>query len=138
MGDIPVLLRELLKALNKEDSIYMKKEFQLSICIIFILQLSFAQDSIKFVLVKNIRKKVTGLYDESSYPRNFTVLNDKIVFVAAGDSVGIELFITDGTSDGTRLLKNINSYHQDLTSERDNSSHPYELTVFGDMIILAL
>ena len=49
--------------------------------------------------------------------------------------MGLEMFISDGTNEGTELLKNINAYHQDMTSESDNSSNPENLNVFGDKLI---
>jgi len=113
----------------------MKKLFSLFFCILYVLNASFSQDSIKYILVKNINNKKSGSYDESSYPLSLTVANDKLYFVAIGDSVGQELFISDGTTEGTKLLKNINSYHQVVSSESDNSSSPSGLTVFGDKII---
>ncbi len=113
----------------------MIKKILLSVIILSVLQINYAQKTIKYVLVKNINTKASGLYDESSYPRNFIILNDKLIFVAQNEFVGNELFITDGTSEGTNLLKNIDAYHQDMTSTSDNSSQPYELTVFSNKLI---
>ena len=95
-----------------------------------------SQDSIHFELVKNINQySENGQYDESSYPHFLTSLGDKFVFVAFGDSVGNELYISDGTENGTYLLKNINSYHQTVSNPYDNSSYPNELTKLGNKII---
>ena len=44
----------------------------------------------------------------SSSPTHLTVIGNKIVFVAYNDDVGDELFVTDGTTAGTQLLKDIN------------------------------
>ncbi|MFO1054920.1 MAG: ELWxxDGT repeat protein [Planctomycetota bacterium] len=42
-----------------------------------------------------------------SYPSDFTTLGDVVVFAATRDDTGTELWITDGTSAGTRLLRDI-------------------------------
>lgn len=42
-----------------------------------------------------------------SAPRELTVLNDQIIFIARTNSEGDELWASDGTSEGTRLLKDI-------------------------------
>lgn len=95
-----------------------------------------SQDSIYFELVKNINQySEYGQYDESSYPHYFTSLEDKFIFVAIGDSVGSELYTSDGTEIGTYLLKNINSSHQMPSNPYDNSSFPNELTKLGDKIL---
>ena len=116
------------------------KEYYFAFLILFSLTTElFSQDSIKFILVKNINQNIpeNHVYDEPSYQMKLKVFNDKLVFVAIGDSVGQELYISDGTSDGTGLLKNVNAYHQNVTSESDNSSQPYALTVFGNKLIFA-
>ncbi|MGR6871526.1 hypothetical protein ACU6U9_04300 [Pseudomonas sp. HK3] len=45
----------------------------------------------------------------SSNPYNFHVLNDHMIFTAENDANGRELWITDGTEDGTHLLIDINA-----------------------------
>ena len=45
----------------------------------------------------------------SSNPANFRVLNDKLVFTAFTEDNGIELWVSDGTTEGTILLKDINN-----------------------------
>lgn len=42
-----------------------------------------------------------------SNPDSFVVLNDRAIFAATNATSGRELWITDGTSDGTRLLKDV-------------------------------
>jgi len=86
----------------------------------------FSQDSIKYVLVKNINTTKSGDFDESSYPLGLIVVNDKIFFTAVGDISGSELYISDGTIGGTHILKNINA---------NFSSHPYDFTAFGKKVI---
>ena len=56
----------------------------------------------------------------SSYPMNFTVLGDQILFAANG-----ELWITDGTNVGTKLLRDIRSR---------NSSSPSSFVRVGERI----
>lgn len=58
-------------------------------------------------LVKNINPEDSS-YGSSSYPKKLTVVNDKLVLVANDGSYGEELWVSDGTTDGTTILKNIN------------------------------
>ena len=44
----------------------------------------------------------------SSRPRNFVVVNNKLFFIADDGTRGEELWISDGTAAGTRLVKDIN------------------------------
>ena len=46
---------------------------------------------------------------DGSYPHGLTALGSQVIF-AASDGTGIEPWITDGTSGGTRKIKDINSY----------------------------
>src|SRR6478735_7823853 len=45
----------------------------------------------------------------SSFPHFFTQLGNKIIFEASDGASGRELWITDGTTGGTQLLKDINA-----------------------------
>jgi ELWxxDGT repeat protein len=45
----------------------------------------------------------------SSAPRAWTTLNNNIIFIADDGVNGFELWLTDGTSSGTKLLKNVAS-----------------------------
>jgi ELWxxDGT repeat protein len=47
-------------------------------------------------------------YPDSSSPRDFTVFNNKLYFVADDGVNGRELWITDGTESGTQLVADIN------------------------------
>jgi ELWxxDGT repeat protein len=61
------------------------------------------------VLVKDINgDSSTGGISEGSYPRDFTVLNNKLYFFAIDETNGNELWVSDGTENGTQLVKDIN------------------------------
>jgi len=109
----------------------MKKTIYLIIILIGFTNSLSSQDSIQFVLVKDINPQ---LYS-SSGPHFFTELNENFLFVATGDSVGVELFISDGTTSGTNLLRNINTYHQIPSDPYDNSSDPHELIKLDNKVI---
>ncbi len=80
--------------------------------------MAFAQ---KLELVKNINLE-SG---RGSYPYQLTQLRDDIIVFSAEDTVvGKELFISDGTKAGTKVLKNINP--------GNNSSYPYFLYKAAD------
>ena len=55
------------------------------------------------VLVKDINPTFES-YALSSQPRDFTVFNGQLFFSAAGSQFNRELWVTDGTSEGTRLF----------------------------------
>ena len=48
-------------------------------------------------------------FGSTNYPPTFAAVGDNLVFVAAGPVGGMELWVSDGTSSGTRLLKDINT-----------------------------
>ena len=62
----------------------------------------------QIVLVKDINPNVSGYYGSSSpqgsYPRYLVEFNDKLYFTASDGESGRELFVSDGTADGTQLL----------------------------------
>ncbi|NBC32835.1 MAG: hypothetical protein GVY13_09200 [Alphaproteobacteria bacterium] len=59
-------------------------------------------------LVFNIAPDIGGVIT-SSEPRDFTVVDDRVFFTADNFAQGRELWVTDGTMDGTRLVKDINN-----------------------------
>ena len=72
----------------------------------------------------------------NSFPDNFTEFNDKLYFSATGAGlIGSELYVTDGTSEGTQLVKDI---YPDVTGYRItysiNSSSPNDFTEFNDKL----
>ncbi len=80
-------------------------------------------------LLKDIDPTSCGAIGCSGYPNGFVQFVDKLYF-RAGDSVsGAELWMTDGTTNGTTLVKDINP--------GSNGSNLFELNVLGDKLIFA-
>ncbi len=65
-------------------------------------------------------------YDYGSYPYNLTEFNDKLYFSAEDGENGDELWVSDGTSDGTQLVKDI--------YPGNGNSYPGSLTEFNDKL----
>ncbi|WP_020567837.1 ELWxxDGT repeat protein [Neolewinella persica] len=72
-------------------------------------------------LIKDIRSGTS-----SSSPKEFAMLNGKLYFSASSDSLGTELFVTDGTTEGTELFKDL--------LEGSSSGSPANITVFNDKL----
>ncbi len=72
------------------------------------------------ILVKDINPG-SGFYD--SYLSNLTEFNNKLYFTADDGENGDELWVSDGTSEGTQLVKDINP--------GSNGSNLYDLTEFN-------
>ena len=77
-------------------------------------------------LVKNIKPEVGSVFRSGSFPRGLTVFNDRLYFSAADDGeTGTELWVSDGTTEGTQLFKDINvgvyysSNPQDIATSND-------------------
>ena len=93
-------------------------------------------------LVKDIRLNTNDSIDENdSSPRNLTVFGDRLLFTADDGEVGDELWVTDGTTDGTRLVKDINpgttdGYFEPFTPNLDSSSIG-DLEILGDRVYFA-
>lgn len=75
----------------------------------------------------------------SSSPTNFTEFQGKLFFTAYDQASGAELFVSDGTAQGTRLVKDILPGADILTIDDQNntatfpkSSYPSDLLVVGD------
>ena len=58
-------------------------------------------------LLKDINPEGGYLYAYGSYPRNITEFNGRLYF-GANDGSGRKLWVSDGTTEGTQLLKDIN------------------------------
>ena len=79
----------------------------------------------------------TNDYDgsiNSSSASNFTEFDDKLVFTADDGVNGTEVWVSDGTPDGTQLLVDIHPGTSDYGSA--NSSFASNLTVVGDELFL--
>jgi ELWxxDGT repeat protein len=72
-----------------------------------------------------------GTYPDSSYPRYFTELNNKLLFSANDGVNGRELWVTDGTTGGTKLLKDIDA------EGSYSSSNPSDFTEFNNKLLFS-
>ena len=87
-------------------------------------------------LVKEIRGEDSNGNNYGSSPNSFTTIGDTMYFIANDGEHGSEPWMTDGTANGTRMLKDIregtsgSNYGCDM--ECDNSFQPYYK--FGDQI----
>jgi ELWxxDGT repeat protein len=89
-------------------------------------------------LVKNISPDPGGIQPgQGSFPDNLTVAGSYLYFTADDGSHGVELWRTDGTQPGTRMVRDLNT-----TTSRPpwaihpipGSSNPYNLTAVGDLL----
>lgn len=76
-------------------------------------------------LVKDIYPGLNGGYPNSSYPSNFYAFGSQVLFPAETE-LGQELWVTDGTPDGTTLVKDINTV--------STHSSPRGFTEFNGMV----
>ena len=79
-------------------------------------------------LLKDINPSTEEYYDSSS-PKHLTEFNDKLYFSADNKETGRELWVSDGTTEGTQLLKDINPSTSDL-----KGSYPDYLTEFKNKL----
>lgn len=83
-------------------------------------------------VVKDINNGMIALRQAStppsSNPDQLTEFGGKLIFTANDGSHGIELWKSDGTSSGTSILKDINTF-------AGNHSYPDQLTVIGNSLI---
>ena len=83
------------------------------------------------VLVKDINS--TDNYGSSSYPSGLTEFNNKIYFSAFDGQNGNELWVSDGTTAGTTLVKDINP-NVGQYGYAYNPSNPSGFTEFNDQL----
>ena len=76
-------------------------------------------------LVKDINTGSNGSYPNDSYPSNFYAFGSQVLFMAE-TALGQELWVTNGTPDGTVLLKDINTV--------STHSSPQFFTEFNGMV----
>ena len=95
-------------------------------------------------LVKDIEPNVNTSYDgesvfpESSYPYEFTEFDDRLYFTADTNETGRELWVTDGTTEGTQLVEDLYpGFNESYASSFPNSSRPDFLTVVGNELFFA-
>ncbi len=86
------------------------------------------------IMVKNIHQQ-SGNQNVFFYPasRDFYEVNGKLVFVSTDTLYGQELWVTDGTSAGTQLLKDINTD----TSYNGGNSSPQDFAVLNNKLFFA-
>jgi ELWxxDGT repeat protein len=86
-------------------------------------------------LLKDIRPgNDTDGYPASSFPFNFIEFDGKLFFTAFDSATGTELWVSDGTAEGTQLLKDINPGIDPYYDGYPASSSPSNLTVAGDLL----
>ncbi len=87
-----------------------------------------ANEIARVELVSDINPDSNDGYSFS--PSEFTVFEDQLYFSADNGENGIELFVSDGTAEGTQLLVDLNPGLNDYGFA--DSSEPSEFKVFGD------
>jgi ELWxxDGT repeat protein len=73
-----------------------------------------------------------------SYPNNFLTVNDQVFFTANSPD-GLELWVTDGTNTGTKMVKDIYPGNHtfgegEYAYTYANSANPYQLVKFQDQV----
>ena len=63
-----------------------------------------------------------------SFPQGFTVFGDRVLFSASDSANNMELWVTDGTPAGTRLVEDINP-------GLPSGGGPSGFTIFGDRVL---
>jgi ELWxxDGT repeat protein len=71
----------------------------------------------------------------SSYPTNLVEFDNKLYFTANNGESGNELFVSDGTAEGTQLL--VDLYPGENNYGNSNSSYPTNLVEFNDQLYFA-
>jgi ELWxxDGT repeat protein len=70
-------------------------------------------------LLKVVTSIENNSYQTLSYyiPKSFMVVNDKVYFYAGNKSEGVQLWVTDGTSNGTKIVKRITQNGKDIVDK---------------------
>jgi len=74
-------------------------------------------------MIKNINTHTSG--EKGSNPRNFTEYNGKVYFSADDGSYGTQLYVSDGTTAGTQMVKRIGP---------SSGSYPEDLMVYNGLL----
>jgi ELWxxDGT repeat protein len=70
-------------------------------------------------------------FSYSSYPNNLVEFNDKLYFTANNGESGSELFVSDGTAEGTQLLVDL---YPEANQYGSYGSYPSDLVEFNDKL----
>jgi ELWxxDGT repeat protein len=73
-------------------------------------------------------------YPDASNPSDFTELNNKLYFTADDGVNGREIWVSDGTTEGTQLLKDINPGSEDSFFESIFDNRPFDSVVFNNKL----
>ena len=76
-------------------------------------------------------------YGSGSYPSNFVEFNDQLYFAANDGESGSELFVSDGTAEGTQLLVDINPGSSNYGFYYGSGSNPSNFIEFNDQLYFA-
>ncbi len=87
-------------------------------------------------LVKDIDDNTASLSDGDSNPTSLTDFQGKLYFTADDGKNGRELWVSDGTAEGTNLLKDINPEDviDSFAYPQNGSSNPDNFTEFNDKL----
>jgi ELWxxDGT repeat protein len=108
----------------------------LSIILFGIIYQAKSQFNYDFILVKDINTNTFP--NKSSWPNTFTYLNDsQFVFVAFVDSIGWEMWVSNGTESGTHLIKNINTTPEAGQNSDEDCCEDTEIARVGNKLIFA-
>src|SRR5262249_38731811 len=89
------------------------------------------------MLVKNIRPGGTAAATSSSYPINLTNIGGTLFFTANDGVNGNELWKSDGTANGTMLVKDINPGSGSSTATYFGNANAYFTNVNGTLFFAA-
>jgi ELWxxDGT repeat protein len=85
----------------------------------------------------NPEELIYGRGSDGFYDRKLVELNDKLYFKASNGESGRELYVSDGTAEGTSLLVDIYPGEDSDYGYDGNSSSPSDLVVFNDKLYFA-
>ena len=78
------------------------------------------------------------LYSDDSFPSGFTEFKGQLFFTADNGVNGRELWVSDGTAEGTQLLVDLNpGFRESYFGKYPNSSDPFDFTEFEGKLFFA-